>query len=542
MSQTPRLTAAEYGLEADRRYAALEAFRGALGHDAVITGDATREFADPYSPTEWEYLVPPAVLQPATVEEVQAVVRIANEFEVPLWTNSQGRNNGYGGSAPRLPGSFVVNLRRMNRILEVNDELGYVVVEPGVSYNELYEHLRAIGSTLWADVPDLGWGSVVGNALEHGTGYTRFGDHASTICGLEVVLASGEVMRTGLGAMEGNLAWHLVRHGYGPSLEGLFTQSNFGIVTRAGYWCMRQPETYMPCWAILDSNDTVEAFFDALRPLMIDGLVENLGSMFNAAGAIGATGQWTRDEVYTGEGAIPQRLAEEFAKRELGLGAWNMRFAIYGPDAVVQAKFAAVKEALEAVPGVMVAGTPYPGDDLPVDTFDQGQKVMAGIPDMSMLAATKFRRGREGGHLTFSSLVPLTGRDAAQIRDLVRERVEGIGLDYTSTFLIFPRHLVHVAVIVFDLDPDEAARAYDACRNLVSELGELGYSEYRAHVDYMDLVTSLFGYNNHALRRFTETIKDAVDPKGILSPGKQGIWPARIREAALSPWAATSAE
>lgn len=527
---SPEFSAADYGVTDEVKDLALDRFRQALGDEGVITGARTSEFGDPYSPPEWTDLIPPAVLQPASTEEVQEVVRIASEFNIPLWTTSQGRNNGYGGSAPRLPGSFVINLRRMTGILEVNDELGYVLVEPGVSFNSLYDHLRAVGSKLWLDVPDIGWGSVVGNALDHGTGYTKYGNHADAICGMEVVLASGEIMRTGMGAMENNKTWNLARHGYGPSIDGLFTQSNFGIVTKIGYWCMSEPEIYLPSWAIVESDDSLGAFFDALRPLMIDGIIDNIPSLFNAAGAIGSTGEWQRSDVYTGDGPIPQNVSEEFAKLKMNLGAWNMRFALYGPEDIVAAKFAVVKAALESVAGVHVVGTTYPGDQLPVDEFDQTLKVQAGIPDMSMLATTKFRNGREGGHLTFSSLAPLTGPDTEKIRDLVRARVEATGLDYTATFLIFPRYVVHVAVLVFDLDPAEAAHAYQVCRRLVEELGELGYAEYRAHVDYMDLVASLFDYNDHALLHFLESVKDALDPQGILSPGKQGIWPSRIRE------------
>ena len=56
-----------------------------------------------------------------------------------------------------------------------------------------------------------------------------------------------------------------------------------------------------------------------------------------------------------------------------------------------------------------------------------------------------------------------------------------------------------------------------------------GYGEYRAHLDFMDLAAEQYSFNDHAYRRFVETIKDAVDPKGILSPGKQGFWPASMR-------------
>ena len=80
----------------------------------------------------------------------------------------QGRNNGYGGPAPRVRGSVIVNLRRMNRVLEINEELGYAVVEPGVRWFDLYEAIQAGGHKLMLSIADLGWGSVVGNTLDHG--------------------------------------------------------------------------------------------------------------------------------------------------------------------------------------------------------------------------------------------------------------------------------------------------------------------------------------------------------------------------------------
>jgi FAD/FMN-containing dehydrogenase len=118
-----------------------------------------------------------AVIQPASAEEVAAIVKAANEHKMPVSPISIGRNLGYGGTAPRLRGTTVIDMRRMDKILEVNEDSAYCLVEPGVSYFNMYEHLRKIGSNLWIDTPDIGWGSMIGNMTERGAGYTPYGDH-----------------------------------------------------------------------------------------------------------------------------------------------------------------------------------------------------------------------------------------------------------------------------------------------------------------------------------------------------------------------------
>ena len=70
-------------------------------------------------------------------------------------------------------------------------------------------------------VPGNAWGSVLGNALERGIGYTPDGLHTRNLCGLEVVLPDGDLVRTGMGAMEGNHAWH-VPLGFGPDWTQMF--------------------------------------------------------------------------------------------------------------------------------------------------------------------------------------------------------------------------------------------------------------------------------------------------------------------------------
>jgi 4-cresol dehydrogenase (hydroxylating) len=317
--------------------AALDGFVAALGADRVLTTEADlREFRDPFAHETWDDYTASAIVMPQTVEEIQEIVRVANRHSVPLWTHSTGRNNGYGGPAPRVRGSVIVSLRRMNRVLEINEELGYAVVEPGVRWFDLYEAIQAGEHKLMLSVADLGWGSVVGNTLDHGITYLPYGTDMAASCGMEVVLPNGELMRTGMGAMPGNRSWHLYKRGLGPSPDQLFMQSNFGIVTKMGVWLMPEPECYMPLWLRVWRDDDLVAVVDTLRRLMLDGTINMVPQIINTV--LFASVLTKRDLWYQGEGPIPDPIIDKMA-RELEIGRWMMRFALYGDEAVVDLRF-----------------------------------------------------------------------------------------------------------------------------------------------------------------------------------------------------------
>ena len=261
---------------------ALDGFTAALGADRVLTADDDlREFRDPFQHATWDTNTASAVVMPTTVEEIQEILRVANEHRVPLWTHGTGRNNGYGGPAPRVGGSVIVSLRNMNRVLEINEELGYAVVEPGVRWFDLYEAIKAGHHRLMLSIADLGWGGVIGNTLDHGATYMPYGVDMGMQCGMEVVLANGEVMRTGMGAMPGNRSWHVYKRGLGPTPDQLFMQSNFGIVTKMGVWLMPYPEVYMPLWLRVWKDDDLAAVVDTLRTLMLDGTIRMVPQIIN---------------------------------------------------------------------------------------------------------------------------------------------------------------------------------------------------------------------------------------------------------------------
>ena len=238
------------GVSASDFAAAIHQFEDAVGKEWVFTSDEdVALYRDAYSPFmgEPEERLASAAVAPESVEQVQSVVRTANQYKIPIYPVSTGKNLGYGGSAPALSGSVVLDLKRMNRIIEVNERNAYALVEPGVSYFDLYRYIQEKGLKLWVDVPDPGWGSPVGNSLDRGGGYLmpQYRNHFDSHCGMEIVLANGEIMRTGMGALANSQTWQEYKSGFGPWVDGMFSQSNFGVVTKMGFWLMPEPDSYL---------------------------------------------------------------------------------------------------------------------------------------------------------------------------------------------------------------------------------------------------------------------------------------------------------
>jgi 4-cresol dehydrogenase (hydroxylating) len=313
--------------------AAFRAFAAAIGSQWVMTSNDDRiAYSDHFAADEEKHR-PSAAIAPASAEEVRAIVRIANQYKVPLWPISRGKNFGYGGAAPVMKGAVVLDLSRMKKI-EVDAENGTVLVEPGVVFFDLYDYLQERKIPLWLSVPGNSWGSVAGNALDRGVGYTSYGDHAARICGLEAVLADGDLVRTGMGAMGGSKTWNLYRNGYGPGWDTMFCQSNLGIVTKLGLWLMPEPEAVAGYDYEFDKPDDLGWAIDTIMPLRRDGLIQpspSIGNWLRSAAVMTTREQWTKDKGPLGD-TVVQAIRDKFK-----IGWWSVQVRFYGHLDVVEA-------------------------------------------------------------------------------------------------------------------------------------------------------------------------------------------------------------
>jgi (+)-pinoresinol hydroxylase len=546
------------GVSASDFAAAIQQFQDAVGKEWVFTSDEdVALYRDAYSPFmgEPEEKFASAAVAPESVEQVQKVVRVANQYKIPIYPVSTGKNLGYGGSAPVLSGSVVLDLKRMNRIVEVNERNAYVLVEPGVSYFDLYRYIQEKGIKLWVDVPDPGWGSPVGNALDRGGGYLmpQFRNHFDSHCGMEIVLANGEIMRTGMGALPGSKTWQEYKSGFGPWIDGMFSQSNFGVVTKMGFWMMPQPDSYfsgivtvprhndlIPLVRILtylENTRATNGMPDLGSPLFGIPMLSEFAARFDQGSSPfdrPQDAELTALIAKAGGEMSPE--LDDYAQKK-GIGYWNCKLSFYGAPKANAANWAFAQEKFSEIPGARFDdGESY---KLPL-TPEQQEKVhkpQFGIPSLAMFsigARSPMNPTPANGHMWFSPIIPRTGEAIFEANRVFAAAAKEFGLPFLNFNLpstYWERSFIFIFAFPVTKDVETNKKNRAAFEKLIKVAAEHGWGEYRTPPAFQDAIMATYSYSNNALLRFHETVKDAVDPNGILSAGRYGIWPKHIREA-----------
>lgn len=247
----------------------LNDLREILGQDALLADEPSRQ----YFSTDLSFqpeAVAGAVLQPATVEALAQAVAYCHEQNIALVPRGGGMSytRGY---VPTRARSVIVDLRGLNRILEINEQDMYVRVQTGCTWSELYEALKAKGLRTPYYGPLSGMYATVGGALSQNSLFHGSGIHhtaAESCLGLKVILADGQVVQTGSSA-------HLHSNGFyrhfGPDLTGLFTADTgaFGLKVEACLRLIKMPaETLCASYGF----ETLQAMLQAQTAIAREGI------------------------------------------------------------------------------------------------------------------------------------------------------------------------------------------------------------------------------------------------------------------------------
>ncbi|MDQ6829974.1 MAG: FAD-binding protein [Gemmatimonadota bacterium] len=502
---------------------------------------------------------PALLVRPASRDEVVAVVRVVARHGGTVYPISGGRNWGYSDACAPADGAVLLDLSRMQNIIEVNAPLAYAVIEPGVTQRQLGDFLR--DNTVRLRLEATGAGpdaTLTGNMLERGIGYGAYGDRGAEMCALEVVLADGSVLNTGPGAYPGAAAEHVRGTAIGPELDGLFRQSGWGIVTRLTVWLEPEPVSSSYLFFTLEKPESIGMLVDALRTARLSGSLPGVVHLYNDMRLLGAT---MRRPATDDDGApLARHAALEVAYPKLtrrllaqhGLPAWTGSAVLNGSSrAEVAAKRRAIKRVLRRVDGLRAvfisdalvrrgawlrARTPAWVSLAKLRaTWDRlwlGVSMLRGEPiyetlrgamwrtkgDVESSAAPRDPIEARAGIAWVAPILPAASSAVHEVDDIARAVLHAHGFEYQVTFsLVSPRAVAAVISICFDrANTAECARAAACHDALVRALLERGYPPYRGSHRARELAREAAP----AFWAVADRVRAALDPSQAISRGR----------------------
>jgi 4-cresol dehydrogenase (hydroxylating) flavoprotein subunit len=457
---------------------------------------------------------PVTILRPASREDVAAIVRIAARHRCPLHPVSAGKNWGWGDACPAGEGQVLLDLSGLKRIVAIDTELGCAVIEPGVTQGELARRLEGSGWRL--DCTGAGpHASVVGNALERGLTFGSWGERFAAVCGLEVVLADGSSVRTGAAAHTSSRTAYSQRYGVGPALDGLFSQSSFGITTEMTLWLTPIAEREEIFWLCADDGAMPE-LVDRLRPLRIRGVLPTNVHLFLLPNP-GGPPKWGGNGAICGSHAAVDAHLHE------------LEAAVSGVARTTTSSRAPVGPALRAWLGVpdfpmvdvLMAQTEALVRGEALEMPSDALVMLVGGPEVQRpLGAPKTSDLRDAGFgLIFSwQVCAAIGSEVRRLVDLVQMQLSAHGcpplmaLQYCSG-----RSVTLVTRIGYDRkDPARRAAATACQRAILDEAMAAGFPPSRTGLTGQDRLAAA----SPAFWALAGRLTQALDPSGILAPGR----------------------
>jgi 4-cresol dehydrogenase (hydroxylating) len=428
----------------------------------------------------------------------------------------------------------LLELARLDRIREVEETLAYVTVEPGVTFGQLERVLAVRGSRLLA--PSVGStpkASIVGNTVERGL--TVNGPLADA-CAFEVVLPNGDLVRTGMSGIGGTCAPGAHRHGYGPQLDGLFTQSNFGIATALSLWLRPRMAYQTACYFGIHAEEQLGPLIERLRSLVLDGPIRPGIVLRNDYTTLAQAQQYPWG-VLTGE-LFPQVALDRLRVRRFAETSWGCKWQGWiNVDGCtrefVTASCALVSQTLSPVLDRLALIEQGAVDVLRWDVGDR-EKIREHLaaPQRPLARLAYWRKripiphdidpDRDGCGVQWVALsVPLTGEHITRSVRIAYDVMAAHEIEPCTTVLVFSGRAAQVtACLLFDRDlagEDDRARSCHA--HLLRETRAAGYPLRRSGCGQIDESQA----RDPELTSVLVQLKRSLDPNGVLAPGRYGL-------------------
>jgi 4-cresol dehydrogenase (hydroxylating) len=316
-----------------------------------------------------------------------------------------------------------------------------------------------------------------------------------------------------------------------------------------GFWLMPEPEAYLRCTVSLPRYQDLMPLVDTLN------LVENsritsgfpdIESPLLSYPPIGQVQLWnetgppkmTAEHLGLVQGAqlgySPE--LEAYGVRA-GIPYWRLWLSFHGPGEVIEAQWRAAQRHFGQIAGArfnVVDRVKLPLDPAKVTDFHEPEFGVPSLRAFSIGARTPWTPTPSKGHMWFSPIIPRTGEAIIEANRVFSEAAKSLGMPLFSTFTLpacfWERSFIFILATPVTEDPATNKRYREGFQKLIEVGGQHGWGEYRTAPVFQQTVMDVYSFNNHALQRFHETLKDAIDPNGILSAGRYAIWPKHLRE------------
>lgn len=305
------------------------------------------------------------------------------------------------------------------------------------------------------------------------------------------MLGDGDVVRTGQFGISNSPSAFLSKYTFGPSVEGLFVQSNLGIVTKMSIWLNHQPQAFGFCSVSAPDEDDIGAMVDVLGKMRRNGMIPNVVWTTNFVEWLCIQGK--RRNFWKGEGPIPDWRLKELQK-EFGVGWWLSRFGLYGPKRVIEAQIAEIKEQIaKEAPVCTVTSHIYAGENgqlLDAQSVPPEHGLfLVGVPSMFSLPLMEWPIVRAQGkpaHGDYAPVIPSSGKRIVEWMKFCKKAYADAGVDLMADFFMHERHVIFTNMYAYDQqDPVDCKNVGDLYMSMYGEAKKQGYGMYRGHVNHM---------------------------------------------------------